>query len=87
MREVISKGRFQGSSGTPVSLQTNFVRCNLGIMEEGDKTVYQYRVDFDPISDNVHFKKEMLANVLEGEVDKHLFEGLYFNIIMYILYH
>ena len=75
MQEKIAAGKFQGSSGTPVQLKTNFVRCDLDIMNSGKDHVYQYRVDFDPISDNVHMKKEMLEYVLEDQVDKHIFEG------------
>lgn len=78
MKEKISQGRFQGTSGTGVTLSTNFFRCNLGVMNSNKDHIYQYRVDFYPITDNVPLKKEMIAYVLEhpdSNIRNHIFEG------------
>ena len=37
--------------------------------------IYQYRVDFKPICDNVEMKKQMVAYVIEDYNISHIFEG------------
>ena len=43
-------------------------------MKSSTKNIFQYRVDFHPILDNVPLKKDMVAHVL-GEDFLHIFEG------------
>ena len=75
MKQLIKLGDFQGTTGTKVKLTTNFVRCNLDVMNSKTDYIYQYRVDFDPICDNVEMKKAMVAYVLEDTGITHMFEG------------
>lgn len=47
-------------------------------MNSNEKYIYQYRVDFHPITDNVPLKKEMIEHVLTTQnsgVSIHMFEG------------
>ena len=75
MKQLIKLGDFQGKTGTKVRLTTNFVRCNLDVMNSTTDYIYQYRVDFSPICDNVELKKAMVAYVLEETGITHMFEG------------
>ena len=72
-------GQYQGKSGTPVQLSTNFFRADLDIMKSKTDCIYQYRVDFTPISDSVQLKEDMIEYVLTdertGHTKLHLFEG------------
>ena len=72
-------GQYQGKSGTPVQLSTNFFRADLDIMKSKTDYIYQYRVDFTPISDSVQLKEDMIEYVLTdertGHTKTHLFEG------------
>ena len=72
-------GQYQGKSGTPVQLSTNFFRADLDIMKSKTDCIYQYRVDFSPISDSVQLKEDMIEYVLTdertGHTKLHLFEG------------
>ena len=75
IKETLAIGDFQGKTGTKVKLTTNFVRCNLDIMNSKTDYIYQYRVDFNPICDNVEMKRAMVAYVLEDTGITHMFEG------------
>ena len=47
-------------------------------MHSKTEYIYQYRVDFKPITDNVEMKKQMVAFALSGEEFSHvnfIFEG------------
>ena len=44
-------------------------------MKSQTEYIYQYRVDFKPICDNVEMKKQMVAYVLEDFNISHIFEG------------
>ena len=72
-------GQYQGKSGTPVQLSTNFFRADLDIMKSKTDYICQYRVDFTPISDSVQLKEDMIEYVLTdertGQTKVHLFEG------------
>jgi len=78
MQQLVKIGDFQGKTGQRVPLTTNFVRCDLDIMHSKTEYIYQYRVDFKPITDNVEMKKQMVAFALSGEEFSHvnfIFEG------------